>query len=228
MGIAKNFILGILSFFLIIALSVSVVLYSTNVLLYPSVYKESLEKNNVYDSFENFEENAKQKIDSSLENFLSYLRGEKETFDSYELTQIYGLNNQKIEQFKNYVSAYKLVFYSSIIFSLILIFLIFLISGRNFLTSFKFTGISMVFSGISVILAVMISNPILKYYLNDNVQAETEISRNLVSDIFSSVFGKMNFYGYIFLGAGIIIFSAAVIFQKIKNRQSKNLDLKPN
>ena len=92
MGAGKNILLSIISFLLIILISVVVVLASMNMLLYPSVYENALEKSNTYSSLGNIiSQNSGAQLAQGknfqfmanfvIENFLSYMRGDSENLN---------------------------------------------------------------------------------------------------------------------------------------------------
>ena len=218
MGFGKGLILSAISFLLIISLSLAITLYSAGILLHSEVYKSSLEKNNFYSQFGNELENeSKQAIDSSLESFLSYIRGNSDSVGDLEFLQVSGMDSSKLEQVKSYVNISKRVFYGSIAASFILIILIFLVS-RDFFSSAKIFGADLFLVGISTIISVIAAKPILNNTLSKNAGQEGfEFIKNLVSDLFSGIFAKMNFFGYLTLGVGAIIF---VAFWFLKRRNA--------
>ena len=61
MGFGKGLILGAVSLLLIFSISLSITLYSSNALLYPEIYKSSLEKNNIYKQMGSEFENESRK-----------------------------------------------------------------------------------------------------------------------------------------------------------------------
>ncbi len=83
----KIFLLILLSLFIIFLLSVSIIGASLQTLLYPSVYEESFQKNNIYSQLNNLagpnnqffivipNNDPQLLFNSLLNNFLSYLRG---------------------------------------------------------------------------------------------------------------------------------------------------------
>jgi len=92
MGTGKNILLSIISFVLIILISIVVVLASMNMLLYPSIYENALEKSNTYGSLGNIinQNSGTQFIQNKnfqfmanflIENFLSYARGDSENLN---------------------------------------------------------------------------------------------------------------------------------------------------
>ena len=219
MGFGKGLILGTISLLLIISISLSITLYSSNALLHPEIYKSSLEKNNVYKQMgSEFENESRKVIDSSLENFLSYLNGNSNSVGDSEFAQISGMDSDDLEKLKGYVILFKRIFYASIILSFVLIILIFILS-KNFFSSSKILGMDLFLVGISMIFSVAAGKPILNNALSKTAQGGTEILKPLVSDIFSEIFGKINFYGYIFVGIGAIIFALFWILQKRRNEQ---------
>ena len=219
MGFGKGLILGTISLLLIISISLSITLYSSNALLHPEIYKSSLEKNNVYKQMgSEFENESRKAIDSSLENFLSYLNGNSNSVGDSEFAQISGMDSDDLEKLKGYVILFKRIFYASIILSFVLIILIFILS-KNFFSSSKILGMDLFLVGISMIFSVAAGKPILNNALSKTAQGGTEILKPLVSDIFSEIFGKINFYGYIFVGIGAIIFALFWILQKRRNEQ---------
>ena len=219
MGLGKGLILGTISLLLIISISLSITLYSSNALLHPEIYKSSLEKNNVYKQMgSEFENESRKVIDSSLENFLSYLNGDSDSVGNSEFAQISGMDSDDLEKLKGYVILFKRIFYASIILSFVLIFLIFILS-KNFFSSSKILGMDLFLVGISMIFSVAVGKPILNNALSKTAQGETEILNALVSDIFSEIFGKINFYGYILVGIGAIIFALFWILKKRRNEQ---------
>ena len=290
---ARGVSLSILSFILIIFLSFVIVLASAGILLYPEVYQEAFEENNFYSSLENslnesnggafilFESGLKPEIDSLLENFLAYLRGESEkpnlevkinreglrsfleesvksfpscesgekpfdengdvickplektgsefvddvlekknlTFfesESVDLAEVYGLSNPEFQKARGYVILYNWILYSMIFFSLTAMVLIFFISEKSLLSSFKIYGISFLAAGISTIISVLISNPILNSVIDKQIllQPDFEILKNVILSIYSSIFGRMNLYGYFFTGAGAVVFAASWYLKK--------------
>ena len=220
MGFGKGLILGTISLLLIISISLSITLYSSNALLHPEIYKSSLEKNNVYKQMgSEFENESRKVIDSSLENFLSYLNGDSDSVVNLEFAQISGIEDSgDLEKLKGYVILFKRIFYASIILSFVLIILIFILS-KNFFSSSKILGMDLFLVGISMIFSVAAGKPILNNALSKTAQGGTEILKPLVSDIFSEIFGKINFYGYILVGIGAIIFALFWILQKRRNEQ---------
>ncbi len=105
MGAGKNILLSIISFILIILISVVVVLASMNMLLYPSVYENALEKSNTYGSLGNIinqnsgvqfvqDKNFQFMANFLVENFLSYIRG-----DSENLNLIVTINQTTLRNF---------------------------------------------------------------------------------------------------------------------------------
>jgi len=219
MGLGKGLILGTISLLLIISISLSITLYSSNALLHPEIYKSSLEKNNVYKQMgSEFENESRKAIDSSLENFLSYLNGNSNSVGDSEFAQISGMDSDDLEKLKGYVILFKRIFYASIILSFVLIILIFILS-KNFFSSSKILGMDLFLVGISMIFSVAAGKPILNNALSKTAQGGTEILKPLVSDIFSEIFGKINFYGYILVGIGAIIFALFWILQKRRNEQ---------
>src|SRR3989344_4714638 len=94
MGVGKKILLVFLSLLLVVVLLLSSSLWTANKLLYPEVYIESFEENNVYVYFDNLtseipggeliilpEEGLKPVVDNSLINFLSYMRGDTEELE---------------------------------------------------------------------------------------------------------------------------------------------------
>ena len=53
MGVAKNIILGFVSFLLVLSFSLTILLGSANMLLYPQVYQTAFDDNNAYDFIKN-------------------------------------------------------------------------------------------------------------------------------------------------------------------------------
>ena len=94
--------------------------------------------------------------------------------------------------------------------------LIFFISEKSFLSSFKIYGISFLAAGISTIISVLISNPILNSVIDKQIllQPDFEILKNVILSIYSSIFGRMNLYGYFFTGAGAVVFAASWYLKK--------------
>lgn len=84
----KNFFLSVISFFLMILILVSIILSGVNTLLYPNIYLNVFEKNNVYDTIisdQNIsavspfikipKEGIRSLVEPLISNFLSYMRG---------------------------------------------------------------------------------------------------------------------------------------------------------
>ena len=99
MGVAKNIILGFVSFLLVLSFSLTILLGSANMLLYPQVYQTAFDDNNAYDFIKNElnknsgssieipEEGLRLSVNSLFENLLSYIRGDSENLNlKIELT----------------------------------------------------------------------------------------------------------------------------------------------
>ncbi|MBU2503463.1 MAG: hypothetical protein KJ879_00190 [Nanoarchaeota archaeon] len=97
MGAGRTTILVVVSIFLVLSVSLTVVLFSMNSLLYPEIYIENLEASGTYDYLDsavenisgglmeiNFldipEEGMKPMVDGALTNGLAYLRGDIDEF----------------------------------------------------------------------------------------------------------------------------------------------------
>ncbi len=89
MGLIKNILVGFISVFLILSVSLLIFLGGLNALLYPQVYENALGENNVYDSINITEIQGADfvkmpdggtefLINNLLGNFLSYIRGDAE------------------------------------------------------------------------------------------------------------------------------------------------------
>ena len=96
--------------------------------------------------------------------------------------------------------------------------MIFIVS-KNFFSSSKIIGADIFFAGVSTIASVLAGNMILKGVLAKTAQGENEILKPIVSGIFSEILGKINFYGYVLVGIGAIIFALFWILQKRRNEQ---------
>lgn len=92
MGILRGSLIFFISFILIISISLFLVSAGVSSLLYPNIYIQTFEKNNLYDYLENktsenfapgadflMIENPREEFSRLLTNFLSYLRGKTST-----------------------------------------------------------------------------------------------------------------------------------------------------
>lgn len=154
------------------------------------------------------EKNVSEFLEEVLErNNVTILEG-----GSVDLKEVYNLSDSDLENVRDGVQVSRMVFYGIVLLMILFIGLIFLFTRKSAKSFLMWLGSDFFAAGILVVMFGLFSSGVLL----GNLDIEDSLG-GLVESAVGILLNRLSVYGFFFLFAGILIFSASFLF-KSKNK----------
>lgn len=132
--------------------------------------------------------------------------------DSVDLSNVYNLQSEEVSRIRGFVKIFRFAFFGLMFFSAFLIVLIFVLSLDSIHSGIMTTGIDFFIAGISVLPAGFLIPKILTEKLGS---VGLPIVADVAENVAVSLVSRMNFYAYVSIGIGAVLFALSFVFRKI-------------